>query len=90
MNHLFIDTLFALLLHNIEAIQNWSSKDSELISKLKKQNKIRYFGVSIYNDIEFNLALENDDVNIIQMPFNLLDQRAISKKWLTKAKSKNK
>lgn len=83
-------TLFALLLHNIDAIQNWDNKSTELINILKKHNKIKYFGVSIYTDEEFNLALKNENVDIIQIPFNLLDQRAIKNGWLKKAKSKNK
>ncbi|WP_372998832.1 aldo/keto reductase [Sulfurimonas sp.] len=90
LKYLSSNTLFALLLHNIEAIQNWSLKDTELICELKKQNKIKYFGVSIYTNDEFNLALKNDNVDIIQIPFNLLDQRAIKNNWLKKAKEKNK
>jgi len=90
LDDLSIDTLFALLLHNIEAIQNWSLENVALISKLKKLNKIKYFGVSIYNDDEFNLALNNKNVDIIQIPFNLLDQRAITNNWLKKAKANNK
>jgi len=92
LNDLSIGTLFALLLHNIEAIQNWSSEDTKLISELKKQNKIKYFGVSIYNDDEFNFALNNENVDIIQIPFNLLDQsqRAFTNNWFKKAKQRNK
>jgi len=90
LNYLSVSTLFALLLHNIEAIKNWNSKNTELINILKSENKIKYFGVSIYTDEEFNLALENKSVDVIQIPFNLLDQRAVKNKWLKKAKEKNK
>ena len=90
LNLLSTSTLFALLLHNIEAIENWKDRDTELINILKQKNKIKYFGVSIYTDEEFTLALENDDVNIIQIPFNLLDQRAITNDWLSRARKKNK
>ncbi len=90
LSNLSIPTLFALLLHNINAIKNWNNKSIDLINILKVQNKIKYFGVSIYTDKEFNLALQNESVDIIQIPFNLLDQRAIKNKWLKKAKAKNK
>lgn len=83
-------SLFALLLHNIDAIKDWNENNTELIKLLKKENKIKYFGVSIYTDEEFNLALSNEQVEIIQIPFNLLDQRAITNNWLKKAKEKNK
>jgi len=90
LDYLKSSTLFALLLHNIDAIQNWNDKSTELINTLKNENKIKYFGVSIYTDEEFNLALENECVDVIQIPFNLLDQRAIKNKWLRKAKENNK
>jgi aryl-alcohol dehydrogenase-like predicted oxidoreductase len=82
--------LFALLLHDSEALYQWDNKLSSYIKRLKSDKKIENFGVSIYTDEEFNLALNNDDVEIIQIPFNLFDQRAIHKKWLTHAKEKNK
>lgn len=90
LKHLSIHSLFALLLHNSDALKSWSSNDDDLIALLKKQGLIKYFGVSIYTDEEFNLALENQNVDVIQIPFNLLDQRAILNKWLVKAKEKNK
>ncbi len=90
LNLLSISKLFVLLLHNVEVVKSWGKKNTTLINILKQESKIQYFGVSIYTDEEFNLALENDNVDIIQIPFNLLDQRAITKKWLSRAKSKNK
>ena len=90
LDYLSVRTLFALLLHNIDAVKNWDAKSTKLITRLKIENKIKYFGVSIYNDEEFILALENDNVDVIQIPFNLLDQRAIKNAWLQKAKEKNK
>lgn len=88
----FISTekLFGLLLHDSEAIHKWNKGFSNSISKLKSDGIIEFFGVSIYTDEEFNLALNNEDIEIIQIPFNLLDQRAIWKKWLKMAKAKNK
>ncbi|WP_321777723.1 aldo/keto reductase [Sulfurimonas sp.] len=90
LNYLDIPSLFALLLHNCDALKNWTSNNDKLISVLKEQGLISYFGISIYTDKEFNLALKNKNVDVIQIPFNLLDQRAISKNWLVKAKEKNK
>lgn len=90
LNYLSVNSLFALLLHNIEALETWDEKKTVLIKNLKKENKIKYFGISIYTNKEFDLALENVNIDIIQIPFNLLDQRAITNKWLLKAKEKNK
>ena len=90
LNNLQVDNLFALLLHNADALYNWDEQNSTIANHLKSTQQINYFGVSIYTNEEFNLALENENINIIQIPFNLFDQRAISKQWLKKAKVKNK
>lgn len=84
------DNLFALLLHDNEKLYSWTKKDTQYIKELKAKNIIKYFGASIYTDEEFNKALENDEIEIIQIPFNIFDQRAISLKWLEKAKKRDK
>lgn len=84
------NNLFALLLHDNEKLYSWTKKDTQYIKELKAKNIIKYFGASIYTDEEFNKALENDEIEIIQIPFNIFDQRAISLKWLEKAKKRDK
>ncbi len=84
------DRLFGLLLHDSKLLSSWDTKYNIYIKDLKKEQKIDYFGVSIYTDQEFCLALENDIIQIIQIPFSIFDQRAINLHWLEKAKKKNK
>ena len=90
LSNLNIDCLYGLLLHDSQLLHTWNKEYGLLVDNLIKKNKIRYFGVSIYTDEDFELALKNDSIKLIQIPFNLLDQRAITKKWLKKAKDKNK
>lgn len=90
LNNLKTNELFGLLLHDTKLLYNWQALYSKSIKELKDKNKIKYFGVSIYTDDEFNKAIDNDNINFIQIPFNIFDQRAISKSWFTKAKAKNK
>lgn len=56
----------------------------------KKNKQIKYFGVSIYSNLEFNLAIKNKEINCIEIPFSILDQRAIKYNWIQKAKKNNK
>jgi len=84
------DTLYGLLLHDSELLYSWKEEYSLLVDRLIESKKIKYFGVSIYTDEDFNLAIENDSVKFIQIPFNIFDQRAITKGWLEKAKKHNK
>jgi aryl-alcohol dehydrogenase-like predicted oxidoreductase len=44
-----------------------------IISSLKKNNKVKSFGVSIYENSDAELLLLDTNINIIQLPFNLLD-----------------
>ncbi len=90
LKKLSINTLFGLLLHDSKILYKWSFKEDNLIKLLKHDKLIRHFGISIYTDEEFLLALENDNIEIIQIPFNLFDQRAITKSWFKKAKDANK
>lgn len=82
--------LFGLLLHDSELLYNWTEKNSEVVNILKECNIIKYFGVSIYTSEDFELAINNDDITIIQIPFNIFDLRAINEKWFEKAKLKGK
>ena len=84
------DTLFALLLHDTHALKNWSSQEERALLQLKEKKMIKHFGVSIYNDEEFLAAVNNQSIDIIQVPFNLFDQRAHKKSWFEQAKEANK
>ena len=83
-------TVFGLLLHDSQLLYRWSQKHSSLVQQLVEDKKIDYFGVSIYSNEDFELAINNDDIQIIQIPFNLFDQRAVTEHWLERAKEANK
>lgn len=90
MKNLKQSFLFALLLHDSKLLYSWNKDMSFSVNTLKRNGKIKYFGVSIYTQEEFELALDNDCINIIQIPFNIFDLRAIKLDWINKAKEKNK
>jgi len=90
LKNLNITSLYALLLHDNEILHTWQESDSLIVDKLIKSSKIKYFGVSIYTAEDFNLAIENDKISFIQIPFNIFDQRAIKQNWFQKAKERNK
>ena len=82
--------LFGLLLHDNSILNNWSQKESKKIDNLKEMGYIKHFGISIYNEVEFNRALEIDDIELIQVPSNMLDNRLVKNRWIQRAKEKNK
>ncbi|MBL4711279.1 MAG: aldo/keto reductase [Gammaproteobacteria bacterium] len=90
ISKLEVDSLFGLLMHNSNLMNQWNDEFSNKVSLLKEKKMIKYFGVSIYTNDEFDMALNNEDIDIIQVPFNIFDQRALHNKWFEKAKNKNK
>lgn len=84
------NSLFGLLLHDSKTISNWSHSTSLYIKKLKEEKLIENFGISIYTNDEFKFAVNNENIDIIQIPFNIFDQRAIKNNWLEMAKRNNK
>ena len=83
-------SLFGLLLHDSTLLYSWKEKNSEDIKILKEKELIKYFGVSIYTSEDFDLAIKNDDITFIQIPFSVFDLRAIHEKWFERAKEKGK
>lgn len=90
LKNLKLDRLYGLLLHDSDLLYNWSDELSQSVNKLLKENKIEYFGVSIYTNDDFELALSNSSIKFIQIPFNIFDQRAVTENWFKKAKENNK
>ena len=83
-------SLYALLLHDTSLLKSWSVKENKILKSLKKEKLISHFGISIYTNEEFMLAINNEAIELIQIPFNLFDQRALKYKWFELAKKSNK
>jgi len=70
--------IYSLLIHNSNDL---FKKNSELLYKeiinLKKQKLIKKIGVSVYNKKEIDMILSYYDLDIMQIPCNILDQRLI-------------
>jgi aryl-alcohol dehydrogenase-like predicted oxidoreductase len=84
-----IGQLYAILFHSFTSyIQNKDNFD-ELI-RIKRENKIKHIGVSVYTNEEIEQVLLNQEIDIIQLPFNLFDNINLRGKILEKAKYKGK
>ena len=70
-----IRSLYALLLHDDENIKTNFNKTIIILKKLKKIGLIKNIGVSVTNFNYLKKALSNKKVDIIQIPYNLMDQR---------------
>lgn len=62
----------------------------EQIRLLKKAGTLNLLGVSIYSNDELEAAIESPELDVIQLPFNVLDRSARKIELLKKAKLRNK
>lgn len=62
----------------------------EELLDLKRQKLVRRIGLSVYTNDELKIAIDDAAIDVIQMPFNLLDNYNERGKLLQRAKSKNK
>ena len=88
LNQLNVDHLHAILFHSFESyIKN--KKQLEGVKSLKIKS-VRYVGVSVYTNDQMNEVIDDININIIQIPFNLFDNLNLRGELLKKAKNKNK
>ena len=90
LSKLQVDSIFGLLVHSPRMISEWRSEYSEWLNEAKQKSMIKYAGVSVYTENDAALALNHPDFDIIQMPLNVFDQRAISHDTIEKAVTNNK
>ncbi|MGF1555126.1 aldo/keto reductase [Paucihalobacter sp.] len=84
-----VSQLHALLFHSYDSFKK-NIGNFDVLLELKAQNRIKHIGVSVYTNTEIEAVILNDDIEIIQIPFNLLDNNALRGEILKKAKAKGK
>ncbi len=89
LNELRVDHLHALLFHSFSSYKSSSNKFGDL-RKLKFDKKIKNIGVSVYTNAEIEEVILNEEIDIVQLPFNLFDNINLRGDILEKAKSKGK
>ena len=89
LKELNVNQLETLMFHSYDSYQN-NIEYFNILHKLKLDKKIKNLGVSVYTNDEIEKVILNDDIDIIQLPFNLFDNTNLRSDILMKAKSKGK
>lgn len=89
LNEMNILSLKGLLFHSFELYQGYKKEIQEL-NNLKDQGKIELIGVSAYTNLQIEKILEDKFIDIIQLPFNLLDNINLRGRILSKIKTSGK
>ena len=68
--------IYGLLVHSFEDILKQGSEYLiDFLRNLKKKGYVKKIGISVYNPNEFYKAIKIFDLDIVQFPLNILDQR---------------
>lgn len=89
LNRLNQKNIYGLMLHNADDLINDDGQIIDKLNELKEKNIIAKYGVSIYTEIQIDKILNKVDIDIIQVPVNVFDQRLIKSGSLKKLKEKN-
>jgi aryl-alcohol dehydrogenase-like predicted oxidoreductase len=89
LSELNVNQIDGLMYHSFQSYKNHKEYLPEL-KKLKKNGVIKNLGVSIYTNEEIKDLIEDDEIDLIQLPFNLLDNFSLRGELLLKAKGSGK
>jgi hypothetical protein len=83
LERLRIPKLSGILLHCPEQLHGHEGKKLfQSLVTLKEQNLVKSIGVSIYNPEELDALWSQFQFDIVQTPYNILDQRIATSGWL--------
>jgi len=83
------NSVYGVLVHNADdLLKTGSDKIFDKLQELKQEKKIEKIGVSIYDHNQLQSILKNFDIDLVQLPFNILDRRLIDSGMLSMLKNK--
>jgi aryl-alcohol dehydrogenase-like predicted oxidoreductase len=81
--------LWGLMLHRAPADENWN-QFVDVLNELKTRKEIHNFGISCYSPNEALKFIRMPFVNILQVPFNVMDRRWLDNDFFTIAEKLGK
>jgi len=89
LKRLSISSYHTVLAHKSQDLF-FNAKVQHDLLEMKHSGETRYIGVSIYTNAEFSQAIDNEHVDVIQFPFNMLDNMAQRGDQMKRAKDTGK
>ncbi|AXB55388.1 aldo/keto reductase [Flavobacterium fluviale] len=89
LKELNVERLEVLMFHSFEAYKN-NRESIDVLMNLKSKNKIKHLGVSVYTNEEIGEVLHDNSIDVVQLPFNLLDNEIIRGELILQLKAKGK
>jgi hypothetical protein len=89
LNNLNQENIYGLLIHNADdLLKPGAEKIFDKLQELKHTKKLIKVGVSVYDHIQLKSILDIFDIDIVQLPLNILDRRMIDSGMLALLYSK--
>lgn len=90
LQRLKLTSVYGLLLHQPHQMHGKNGNELfHILNELKDDGVVKKIGISIYSPDELNLLLTKYSIDIVQAPFNLVDQRLYNSGWLYRLKNEN-
>ena len=89
LDDLKVSQLDTLMFHSFSSYKK-NIERFDVLKKLKSDKKIKNLGVSVYTNDEIEKVLLNDDIDSIQLPFNIFDNANLRGDILKRIKSEGK
>lgn len=85
LNHLKINSLYGLLLHQPKnLLGDMGKKLIDALYKIKSNGLVKKIGISIYDCSEIDQVIDLFEIDIVQAPLNIIDRRIETSGWLSK------
>ena len=85
LHRLGLQTAYGLLMHQPKQLLGLKGKAVvQALERLKVEGVMQKIGVSIYSPTELDPVFEACQIDLVQAPFNLIDQRLNTTGWLQK------
>ncbi len=90
LERLGVPALYGLMIHREEWLDVLGEGLESLALSLQEYGKIRHFGISVYSLERAFQALQTEAIDLIQVPFNVLDQRFLRSGFFSEAEKLGK
>ena len=84
-----VNTLDVIMFHSFDSFQS-NYNALKTLHELKSDGLINNIGVSVYTNTQLESLINEDLINVVQLPFNLLDNFSIRGDLINKLKGKGK
>lgn len=89
LSRLKVNSIDGVYIHDTQNLSLFENLKHQ-IDELKKDNIVKEFGISVYDQEEYDSAMQFYDFDMVQVPVNLFDQRLIRNGFLERMRHENK